>query len=82
MLFESSEIVFSHHNYYNLYCFTDVMTYINLMIRIACSFTECIRAKFGDKVLERSWPKIRTMMNQKWLEKMKQYRRISCTDYT
>lgn len=41
---------------------------------------KCIRAKFGDKVLERSWPEIRTSMNQKCLDKLKQYRRVSCTD--
>lgn len=41
---------------------------------------KCIRAKFGDKVLERSWPDIRTSMNQKCLDKLKQYRRVSCTD--
>lgn len=63
-----------------LCCFTDVMTEINLTMRIAFSFTECIRAKFGDKVLERSWPEIRTSMNQKCLDKLKQYRRVSCTD--
>ena len=63
-----------------LCCFSDVMTEINLTTRIAYSFTECIRAKFGDKVLERSWPEIRTSMNQKCMDKMKHYRRISCTD--
>ncbi|KAK2548491.1 hypothetical protein P5673_031272 [Acropora cervicornis] len=41
---------------------------------------KCIRAKFGDKVLERSWPEIRTSINQKCLDKLKQYRRVSCTD--
>ncbi|KAJ7388996.1 hypothetical protein OS493_034385 [Desmophyllum pertusum] len=34
---------------------------------------ECIRIKFTEKIYERSWPEIRTSMNQKCLDKLKQY---------
>ena len=40
-------------------------------------FTECIRVKYGEKILERSWLEIRTSMNQKCLDKLKQYRRLN-----
>ena len=40
-----------------------------------CLFAECIRVKFSDKVLERSWSEIRTSMNQKCLDRLKHYRR-------
>ena len=48
-----------------LCCFSDVMTELNLTMRTTYSFTECIRAKFGDKVLERSRLEIRKRINQK-----------------
>lgn len=38
---------------------------------------KCIRVKYGEKILERSWSEIRTSMNQKCLDKLKQYRRVN-----
>jgi len=36
---------------------------------------KCIRKKFSDKVYEKSWPETRTSMNQKCLDKLKQYKK-------
>ncbi|KAK2549418.1 hypothetical protein P5673_030092 [Acropora cervicornis] len=41
---------------------------------------KCIRVKFSERVLERSWSAIRTSMNQKCLNKLKQYRHICVVD--
>lgn len=41
---------------------------------------KCVRVKLSEKVLERSWSEICTSMNQKCLDKLKQYRRICVAD--
>ena len=31
--------------------------------------------KYGEKALDRGWPEIRQSLDQKWLDKLKNYRR-------
>ncbi|KAK2548176.1 hypothetical protein P5673_031705 [Acropora cervicornis] len=38
---------------------------------------KCIRAKYEEKILGRSWSEIQTSMNQKCLDKLKQYGRLN-----
>ena len=35
----------------------------------------CIKIKYGQKILEKMWTEIRTSLNQKCLDKLKQHRR-------